>query len=576
MLTKTGAGNRGKEQRMAKSRKKTRNNKAIIAILVVAIAVIAAFLVWGIGSNWGKVEDFKDYFNGWGSQTNEPENPDEPESNARVSVQSFRSAASSRKTVSLFRFEPWLTDYGSYDFENDYGTEIIEFTSPDTLILVINNDWDNPVTIPCKMYAYYKDYYTYLFVCLDENDETIPLWENVMAGHNGEEFTGTNKLEPYLYCLSWGSSSSLSLDSPEIKITCDMEVLELPAEPVKEGHTFVGWYLDEALTIPYDGGKITSDMTFYAKFEINKYKVTFDSTGGSAVSPVTVNWNTPASLTTPTKAGHNFTGWYLANGTRYTNQPIKSDTALTARWEIKTFTVTFDGNGITSPAAQTLNWNTTVTLPEVTREGYTFTGWYLDNDTEYENQPVTSNLTLTAHWEIKTFTVAFIGSGAANPATQTVDWNTAVTLPHVSREGYNFLGWYLTNGTKYENQPIKTNTTLTAQWQIITFTVTFIVDGEVYKTMQVDYGTSLIAVAEKVNKDNLELISVFSETGALIENLSDRQVKENYSIEVREMQGKEKFLNILKNNAWYIAGGVAGVAVVCCIIGLIVSKKKTA
>ena len=94
--------------------------------------------------------------------------------------------------------------------------------------------------------------------------------------------------------------------------------------------------------------------------------------------------------------------------------------------------------------------------------------------------------------------------------------------------------------------------------------------------MQVDYGTSLIAVAEKVNKDNLELISVFSETGALIENLSDRQVKENYSIEVREMQGKEKLLNILKNNALYIAGGVAGVAVVCCIIGLIVSKKKTA
>ena len=51
------------------------------------------------------------------------------------------------------------------------------------------------------------------------------------------------------------------------------EVLQLPEEPTKEGYRFVGWYLDEDLTIPYNGEPITADMHFYAKFEINEYTV---------------------------------------------------------------------------------------------------------------------------------------------------------------------------------------------------------------------------------------------------------------------------------------------------------------
>ena len=50
-------------------------------------------------------------------------------------------------------------------------------------------------------------------------------------------------------------------------------IMSLPEEPTKEGYRFVGWYLDEDLTIPYNGEPITADMHFYAKFEINEYTV---------------------------------------------------------------------------------------------------------------------------------------------------------------------------------------------------------------------------------------------------------------------------------------------------------------
>lgn len=121
--------------------------------------------------------------------------------------------------------------------------------------------------------------------------------------------------------------------------------MSLPEEPTKEGYRFVGWYLDEALTIPYNGEPITADMRFYAKFEINEYTVTLDSNGGSSVSNVTVEWNTAAELSAPTKEGYNFLGWFYANGTKYEGQAITENITLTAHWELKVYTVTFYVDG---------------------------------------------------------------------------------------------------------------------------------------------------------------------------------------------------------------------------------------
>lgn len=121
--------------------------------------------------------------------------------------------------------------------------------------------------------------------------------------------------------------------------------LELPEEPTKEGHTFVGWYLDEALTQPYNGEPITEDMTFYAKFEINKYTVSFNAAGGNSVDSVTADWNTAVQCPTPTRLGYTFVGWFMADGTQYDGQPVTEDMTLTARWEIVVCTVTFKVNG---------------------------------------------------------------------------------------------------------------------------------------------------------------------------------------------------------------------------------------
>ncbi len=125
----------------------------------------------------------------------------------------------------------------------------------------------------------------------------------------------------------------------------EKEPVPLPPDPVKEGYNFIGWYYDAEFTRVYDGKPIYEDTQLYAKFVIKRFSVTFDPDGGSEVNTQTVDWNTAATLAESTRAGYNFMGWFLPDGTQYTNQPIKEDTVLTARWELKMYTVTFYVDG---------------------------------------------------------------------------------------------------------------------------------------------------------------------------------------------------------------------------------------
>ena len=64
------------------------------------------------------------------------------------------------------------------------------------------------------------------------------------------------------------------------------------------------------------------------------------------------------------------------------------------------YTVTFNSNGGSSVASQTVNYNEKATQPNnPTREGYTFVGWQLNGNTYDFNIVVNGNITLTAVWD---------------------------------------------------------------------------------------------------------------------------------------------------------------------------------
>lgn len=100
-----------------------------------------------------------------------------------------------------------------------------------------------------------------------------------------------------------------------------------PADPTKEGHTFIGWYNGES---EWDfETPVTADLTLTAKWQINRYTITFDTAGGSEVAPITQDYGTtitpPAA---PTRTGYTFAGW---DKTIPSTMPAENIT-LTARW----------------------------------------------------------------------------------------------------------------------------------------------------------------------------------------------------------------------------------------------------
>lgn len=173
---------------------------------------------------------------------------------------------------------------------------------------------------------------------------TLTVPDEVLAKSNLRSENGEFTLSNGKFVYTSNKLLPSPLTSANLTFVYD-EVLELPEEPTKDGYHFVGWYLDEELTVPYNGEPITADMTFYAKFEINTYTVTLDVNGGNALDNVTAEWNTAAILPTPERVGYIFVGWFYPDGTQYDGQAVTADMTLTARWQIKTYTVTFYVDG---------------------------------------------------------------------------------------------------------------------------------------------------------------------------------------------------------------------------------------
>lgn len=90
-------------------------------------------------------------------------------------------------------------------------------------------------------------------------------------------------------------------------------LITAPTAPSKTGYTFAGWYKDSALTTAWNFASdvITSATTLYAKWTPIPYTVTFNSNGGSSVSPATVNYGEKVTRPTdPTYDLYTFGGWY--------------------------------------------------------------------------------------------------------------------------------------------------------------------------------------------------------------------------------------------------------------------------
>ena len=257
------------------------------------------------------------------------------------------------------------------------------------------------------------------------------------------------------------------------------------------GHTFKGWYDNENLTgspVTAIGGAETGNKEYWAKWEINPYTITFDTNGGSEIAPITQDYGTEITAPdNPTRKGYTFKGW---DKEIPKTMPAENIT-VKAQWEINQYTITFDTNGGSEIAPITQDYGTEITVPDnPTRKGYTFKGW----DKEIPETMPTENMTVKAQWEINQYAITFDTNGGSEIAPITQDYGTAITAPaDPTREGYTFIGW---DRDIPKIMPAE-NITVTAQWEINRYTITFDTAGgsEIAPITQ-DYGTNITAPAD--------------------------------------------------------------------------------
>ena len=155
-----------------------------------------------------------------------------------------------------------------------------------------------------------------------------------------------------------------------------------------------------------------------------------------------------------------------------------------------------DGNS--EYAKQVLPSGTLATRPDTpaATPGYTFGGWNKADGTawDYASDKVTDNITLYAKWAANTYTITFDTAGGSEIAPITQDYGTVITAPEApTREGYTFIGWDKEIPTTMPAE----NMTVTAQWEINRYTITFDTAGgsEITPITQ-DYGTAITAPAD--------------------------------------------------------------------------------
>lgn len=224
------------------------------------------------------------------------------------------------------------------------------------------------------------------------------------------------------YAVTFNSNGGSEVAAQSVKFG---EKVSKPADPTKDKSSFVGWYSDTALNKAYNfDTPVTGPLNLYAKWEGEKYEITLVNTNTTAGTFNEDSIQTTSSGTLsawPTfntqNTAYTFDGWYPQNGLENEGNwgdQITLSTSFTgateiyAKWTIKTYTVTFNTNGlpssVTKPEDQTVDHGTNPTEPTLELpEHYTLDGWYsaATSGTKFNfnsSTGVKSNQNLYAHW----------------------------------------------------------------------------------------------------------------------------------------------------------------------------------
>lgn len=195
----------------------------------------------------------------------------------------------------------------------------------------------------------------------------------------------------------------------------------------------------------------------FANYIKGLYTLYFDANGGvcSTTSQEAVNGVALGTLPTPTRQYYTFDGWFTepTAGERVTESSSfarTEDLKLYAHWTRNSFLLTLDANGgrVNTSTIRGYCGTALGELPTPTRDYYTFTGWYTQDNDSVTDKTVykeAKDLTLYAHWELNPLS-DWVEASAMPTGARVENSKWAYTLRHYdtgsepTKSGWNTSG----------------------------------------------------------------------------------------------------------------------------------------
>ena len=277
------------------------------------------------------------------------------------------------------------------------------------------------------------------------------------------------------FTIKFDTDGGNTIESQEVK---EDELVVKPTDPTKNDNVFVNWMLDDKV---YDfQTAVTSDLTLKAKWQV-MYNVTAKLEENEYSQKVLDNEKVDVSkFNFPEREGY-VIKIYQDDSTEYNlENPVTSNLSLNANYvALNKYKVKFNTNSSKKVNDVEVWEGSLVEEPNITRDGYTLLGWYLDDALYNFKTPVTGNITLSAKWAEKgKLTVTFNVDDKVY-TTKSVKENSKVSKPdNPTKKNYVFSEWQLNGKTYNFNDPVTSDITLDAVFrEAKTFTVTFDSNG---------------------------------------------------------------------------------------------------
>ncbi|MDR4988423.1 MAG: MBG domain-containing protein [Bacteroidales bacterium] len=277
--------------------------------------------------------------------------------------------------------------------------------------------------------------------------------------------------------------------------------VEVDAIP-NDGWAFVNWTDENDAVVSEEAFNvitITGDLTLTANFEMIDYTLTLIANpedGGTVTGAGVYNYGDEVEVDAIPNEGWEFISWTdeednFVSDDAFNVITITGDLTLTANFEMIDYTLTLiaspeDGGTVTG--AGVYNFGDEVEVNAIPNEGWEFVNWTDEDDAVVSDEAlnvitITGDLTLTANFEMIDYTLTLIANptaGGTVTGAGVYNFGDEAEVNAIPNDGWEFVNWTDVDGNVVSDQALNVITitgdlTLTANFELITYTVTFVV-----------------------------------------------------------------------------------------------------